>query len=203
MLDDLERRKLLDRTVIVITSDHGMEFDENGLGFTGHGTAYSELQLHTPLLLRWPGKSAGRVTRRTSHNDLAPTLLTGVFGCSNPPSDYASGHSLFSDAEWTWLIGASHLDFALIEPERVTIIRPNGYEVRDKDYRLGPHRAVRERASGFGGELGRGPCPYRDRSPRSRLLPRRREPGDVARVPSVLRAGRRGIWDIAPFHRDG
>jgi membrane-anchored protein YejM (alkaline phosphatase superfamily) len=136
VLDDLERRKLLDRTVVIITSDHGMEFDENGLGFTGHGTANSELQLHTPLLVRWPGRPAGRVTRRTSHNDLAPTLLTRVFGCSNPPSDYASGHSLFSESEWSWLIGASHLDFALIEPERVTIIRQNGYEIRDKDYRL-------------------------------------------------------------------
>ncbi len=136
VLDDLERRKLLDRTVVIVTSDHGMEFDENGLGFTGHGTAYSELQLHTPLLVRWPGRPAGRVTRRTSHNDVAPTLLAGVFGCTNPPSDYASGHSLFSDSEWSWLIGASHLDFALIEPERVTIIRPNGYEIRDRDYRL-------------------------------------------------------------------
>jgi uncharacterized protein len=136
VLDDLERRKLLDRTVVVITSDHGMEFGENGLGFMGHATAYSEPQLHTPLLVRWPGRPAGRVGRRTSHNDLAPTLLTGVFGCSNPPSDYASGHSLFSDAEWSWLIGVSHNDFALIEPQRVTIIRPNGYEIRDKDYRL-------------------------------------------------------------------
>jgi uncharacterized protein len=136
VLDDLERRKLLESTVVIVTSDHGMEFDENGLGFTGHGTAYSELQLHTPLLVRWPGRPAGRVTRRTSHNDMAPTLLTGVFGCTNPPSDYASGHSLFSDSQWSWLIGASHLDFALIEPERVTIIRPNGYEIRDRNYRL-------------------------------------------------------------------
>ena len=136
VLDDLERRKLLERTVIIVTSDHGMEFDENGLGFRGHGTAYSELQLHTPLLVRWPGRSAGRVTRRTSHNDVAPTLLTGVFGCTNPPSDYASGHSLFSDSQWSWLIGASHLDFALIEPEQVTIIRQNGYEIRDQGYRL-------------------------------------------------------------------
>jgi uncharacterized protein len=136
VLDDLERRKLSEQTVIIVTSDHGMEFDENGLGFTGHGTAYSELQLHTPLVVRWPGRPAGSVTRRTSHNDLAPTLLTGVFGCTNPPSDYASGHSLFSDSQWSWLIGASHLDFALIEPERVTIIRQNGYEIRDRGYHL-------------------------------------------------------------------
>jgi uncharacterized protein len=113
VLDDLERRKLLDRTVIVVTSDHGMEFDENGLGFAGHNTAYSELQLHTPLLVRWPGRSPGRVSRRTSHFDMAPTLLSGVFGCTNPPSDYASGQDLFDGRPWEWLIAASHRSFAL------------------------------------------------------------------------------------------
>jgi hypothetical protein len=122
--------------VVIVTSDHGMEFDENGQGFTGHGTAYSELQMHTPLAVRWPGRPPGRILRRTSHNDVAPTLLAGVFGCANPPSDYASGQSLFSDSQWEWLIAASHLDFALIEPDRVTIVRPNGYEIRDRGYRL-------------------------------------------------------------------
>jgi len=139
VLDDLARRNLAERTVVIVTSDHGMEFDENGQGFTGHGTAYSELQMHTPLVVRWPGRPPARVLRRTSHNDVAPTLLTGLFGCANPPSDYASGQSLFSDSQWEWLIGASHLDFALIEPERVTIVRPNGYEIRDRDYRLVQH----------------------------------------------------------------
>jgi membrane-anchored protein YejM (alkaline phosphatase superfamily) len=136
VLDDLERRKLLGTTVVIVTSDHGMEFDENGLGFTGHGTAYSELQMHAPLAVRWPGRLPGRVDRRTSHNDVAPTVLTGVFGCTNPPSDYASGQSLFSEHQWSWLIGASHHDFAVVEPDRVTIIRPNGYEIRDRGYRL-------------------------------------------------------------------
>ena len=136
VLADLARRKLDDRTVVIVTSDHGMEFDENGQGFKGHGTAYSELQLHTPLIIRWPGRPPGRVLRRTSHNDVAPTLLTGLFGCANPPSDYSSGQSLFSGGQWDWLIGASHHDFALIEPERVTIVRPNGYEIRDRNYRL-------------------------------------------------------------------
>jgi membrane-anchored protein YejM (alkaline phosphatase superfamily) len=67
---------------------------------------------------------------------VAPTLLAELFGCVNPSSDYASGRSLYSDSQWEWLIGASHLDFALIEPERVTIVRPNGYEIRDRNYRL-------------------------------------------------------------------
>jgi membrane-anchored protein YejM (alkaline phosphatase superfamily) len=136
VLDDLERRKLLERTVIIITSDHGVEFGEGGQGFTGHGTAFSGAQLHTPFVLRWPGRSPGRVVRRTSHNDVAPTLLGGLFGCANPPSDYASGHDLFSDAQWDWLIAANYSEFALIEPEQVTVVYSAGYEIRDQNYRL-------------------------------------------------------------------
>jgi membrane-anchored protein YejM (alkaline phosphatase superfamily) len=136
VLDDLRRRKLLESTVVIVTSDHGMEFDENGQGFTGHGTAFSEYQIHTPLVMRWPGRAPGRVGRRTSHNDVAPTLMAGLFGCTNPPADYASGQDLFGDGQWEWLIAASYADYALIEPERVTIVYPAGYEIRDRDYRL-------------------------------------------------------------------
>jgi len=142
MLDDLARRGLLDKTVIIVTSDHGIEFDETGLGFKGHGTAFTDYQLRTPLLLRWPGHRAMRVARRTSHNDLAPTLLTQLFGCTNPPSDYASGQSLFSDAEWQWLVTASRTDKALVEPGRVIIAYAAGFEVRDLQYHLIPASTV-------------------------------------------------------------
>jgi membrane-anchored protein YejM (alkaline phosphatase superfamily) len=81
-----------------------MEFNESGQGFTGHATAFSDYQVHTPFVLRWPGRAPGRVARRTSHNDLAPTLVGELFGCTNPPADYASGQSLFSGAQWDWLI---------------------------------------------------------------------------------------------------
>ena len=136
VLDDLERRKLLESTVVLVTSDHGMEFDESGEGFKGHGTAYSRYQMHTPMVVGWPGRPPGRVARRTSHNDVAPTLVAGLFGCANPSSDYASGRDLFSDGQWAWLIAASYSEFALIEPERVTIVFPASYEIRDRDYRL-------------------------------------------------------------------
>jgi membrane-anchored protein YejM (alkaline phosphatase superfamily) len=139
VLDDLERRKLLASTVVLVTSDHGMEFDENGQGFTGHGTSYSGYQMHTPLVLGWPGRPAGRVARRTSHNDVAPTLVIGLFGCANPAADYASGRDLFSEGQWDWLIAASYSEFALIESERVTIVYPASYEIRDRDYRLVAH----------------------------------------------------------------
>jgi len=147
VLADLEQRQLADRTVVVVTSDHGMEFDENHLGFTGHGTAFSTYQMHSPLVIRWPGRAPAHIDRRTSHNDVAPTLLSGVFGCMNPSSDYATGHDLFAAvAEWQWLVAAGYsIEFAVIEPDRVTIVWPFGYEVRDGDYRLIP-RATLPRA---------------------------------------------------------
>jgi uncharacterized protein len=56
VLDDLERRQLIERTLIVVTSDHGMEFGETGLGFDGHGSGFTRFQLQTPFLLHWPGR---------------------------------------------------------------------------------------------------------------------------------------------------
>lgn len=136
-LEDLDRRGMLDRTVVIVTSDHGMEFGENGQGFTGHGTSYSAYQMHVPLLVRWPGRPPARLTHRTAHHDVVPTLLAGVFGCTNPAADYSSGRDLFSGAGWPWLIAGSYSDFALIEPDRITIAYPSGYyEFRDRDYRL-------------------------------------------------------------------
>ena len=132
VLDDLQRRKLLDDLIVIITSDHGVEFDDNGLGFIGHGTSYSEYQMRTPLVLRWPGRSPGHVTRRTSHNDVAPTLLTDLFGCRNPPSDYSSGYGLFAGKQWDWLVAGSYSEFALLEPDQVTVVYPASYEIRDR-----------------------------------------------------------------------
>src|SRR5262249_7287518 len=87
--------------------------------------------------IRWPSRAPERIARRTSHNDLAPTLLAELFGCANPPSDFASGHDLFAGPEWSWLVASSYTgDFALIEPERVTIVSAAGYELRDSRYRL-------------------------------------------------------------------
>src|SRR5262249_24038876 len=51
VLDDLGRRQHLERTVVIITSDHGTEFDDTGQGFTGHGTSFSDYQLRTPFVL--------------------------------------------------------------------------------------------------------------------------------------------------------
>ena len=72
---------------------------------------------------------------------MAPTLLTRLFGCENPPSDYASGHDLFADRQWEWLIAADYTNYALVEPEQVTVVFARGYEIRDESYHLVRHPA--------------------------------------------------------------
>ena len=70
---------------------------------------------------------------------VAPTLLTGLFGCANPPTDYASGHGLFTDRQWDWLIATDYTDYAVVEPAQVTVVLAGGYEIRDENYRLVRH----------------------------------------------------------------
>ncbi|MDD5674717.1 MAG: DUF3413 domain-containing protein, partial [Chitinivibrionales bacterium] len=137
VIDDLERRKLLDKTIVLVTADHGEEFNENNLGFNGHGSAYSQFQLHVPLIALWPGHTGGVVAKRTSHNDIVATLMKEGLGCTNQTSDYCSGNDFFSDSQWNWLIVGSYYNYAVVEGQQVTVEYPGGYfEVRDRNYQL-------------------------------------------------------------------
>jgi len=138
VLQDLEDRGLTDNTVVVFSSDHGEEFDDSGAGLDGHGSGYTHFQLQTPMVVLWPGRTHGEVySHRTAHYDVAPTLMTDFFGCSNPPGDYSVGKNLFKAESWDWMIAGSYFNYAVIEPDQVTITFPNGgVEVRDWNYRL-------------------------------------------------------------------
>ena len=85
LVDGLRERGLLDRTVVLLTSDHGEELGEHGVvGWHSH-TLFDEL-LHVPLLVRLPnGRRGGeRVPEQVAGLDLAPTILAAV-GIEPPP----------------------------------------------------------------------------------------------------------------------
>lgn len=137
VLADLEQRQLLDQTVVLITADHGQEFKENGDGISGHGSGYSRYQLQVPMLLAWPGRAPQTFDHRTSHYDVAPTLLKNLLNCQNPPTDYASGRDLYDGKSWDWLIAGSYYNYAVVEPHQTTVTFPSGrYEVRGDHYQL-------------------------------------------------------------------
>ncbi len=96
MVGALRTTGALDQRWLVITGDHGEEFNDSGLGFWGHGSSFSRWQTGTPLVLKPPALAKGRVEPKPSfHQDIAPTLIRHGLGCRNPLDDFSNGHSLF------------------------------------------------------------------------------------------------------------
>lgn len=95
-----------DNTVVIITSDHGKEFNDSKQGYWGHNSNYSGYQTRVPLFIHWPGKPANIITYNTSHMSIVPTLMSDALGVTNEPSDYSSGTSLFDQTSalpWLFL----------------------------------------------------------------------------------------------------
>ena len=84
VLDALEAGGLAERTILVVTSDHGEGFAEHF--WNGHGFDLHDEALLVPLLVRAPGLvPAGRVVEeQIGLVDLTPTLLELV-GVPTPP----------------------------------------------------------------------------------------------------------------------
>jgi hypothetical protein len=95
IIDTLKALGALEKTVVVVTTDHGESFNENGANFWGHGSSFTQAQIRVPLILHAPGRPPQRIERRTSHIDLAPTLLQDYFGCTSDIGEYANGRNLF------------------------------------------------------------------------------------------------------------
>jgi arylsulfatase A-like enzyme len=91
LLDALAAQGLGHRTLVVVTSDHGEEFDDHG-SMEGHQwTLYDEV-LHVPLIVRAPGIAGGRVVDDLVETlDIAPTILD-LLGM--PPAPEFQGRSL-------------------------------------------------------------------------------------------------------------
>jgi arylsulfatase A-like enzyme len=53
LLEALERRGILEETLVIVTADHGENFGEHG--YFGHGFAVNEALIHVPLVIAGPG----------------------------------------------------------------------------------------------------------------------------------------------------
>lgn len=75
LLEELDRRGLRENTLVIITSDHGEEFDEHGM--VGHGYSLYLPVLHVPLLVAFPGRvpEGIGITQPVSLRDIPATAL--------------------------------------------------------------------------------------------------------------------------------
>ena len=100
-LDGLRELGQLEKTTVVVLSDHGEEFMEHG--FVDHAWNLYEETLRIPLIIYAPGiLSAQRVEERVSIYDIMPTLLRLSHLPHEPFTDRVSGQYLVTDRGEQW-----------------------------------------------------------------------------------------------------
>lgn len=126
VLAALKKQGLLDHTLVVITADHGEEFDDEHLDYWSHASAYTPYQLHVPLVIAWPHRGSYVYHFFTTHHDIVPTLMKHILGCHAPVAQYSVGRSLFLQGHRPYLISGSYTDYAVVEQHKITRIYPGG-----------------------------------------------------------------------------
>ena len=75
LMAELRQRRLLDRTLVIIASDHGENIGEHGL--MSHAYSLHDTLIRVPLIMRYPAcfPAGQRVTQQVQLTDLFPTIL--------------------------------------------------------------------------------------------------------------------------------
>ncbi len=135
LFEEIQTLQLQDNTMVVITSNHGIEFNETKTNSWGANSNYSQYQLQVPMVIYWPGKVPGVYSHRTSHLDFSVTLMQDLLGVSSKPSDFSSGRNMFDESKRRWIIAGDSRELALITDSSTTVIDKFGnFKLYDQDY---------------------------------------------------------------------
>jgi len=127
ILDHVKQQGLLDNTIVLITGDHGEEFNETGQNYWGHNSNFTRYQSQTPLLVSWPGQVPENWSHLTSHLDVAPTLLKNALGCTAPLDSYSNGLELTNTQQRDFLLLSGWDRFGILTPGRIDLVYNIGH----------------------------------------------------------------------------
>jgi hypothetical protein len=146
VVEDLERRGLLESTIVMISGDHGEEFGETGL--FGHNGSFNDHQVRTPFIFHHPGVRPGRIAELTSHADWAPTVLS-LLGVTAPPGNYSQGRDLLGGAPpREYVVAGSFSSVAAIADDGWRMAFPfDGYRMSTLDIYDGEGRPPADRSA--------------------------------------------------------
>ncbi|MBM3295817.1 MAG: hypothetical protein FJY82_15060 [Candidatus Aminicenantes bacterium] len=126
----LERLGLLEETSVILTSDHGDEFNEHG-GLSHDDKLYAEL-IDIPLLIYEPKRRAGGIgPHLVSGLDIAPTILH-LFGL--PPDKNFAGRSLLPAEAYS--PSGCFMEALYHEPGRGEDVEKDVYGYREGDLKV-------------------------------------------------------------------
>lgn len=137
ILNQLKASQSLDNTIIVISSDHGENFNDQKLNYWGHGGNFTDSENKVPLVIHWPGKKPQKIGYITSSLDMISTILKDALKCTNPSSDYSVGTSLWETKnrrDWVFTHGYTNVGF--IEKDRLVVVNKlGGLSYYDKQFK--------------------------------------------------------------------
>lgn len=132
VLKQLEAKNLLKNTIVIITSDHGQEFNDNKKGFWQHGGNFSPYQINVPMMIFDSEKAPKQFNHLTLHYDIIPTLMNSILGVKNAVSDYSVGQDLFNVRNRDWFVCGYNQKYSVVEKNKITNIYESGlYDVVD------------------------------------------------------------------------
>jgi membrane-anchored protein YejM (alkaline phosphatase superfamily) len=133
---DFYKNHLLDNTLIIVTGDHGQEINDTRNNFWGHNSSFTKYQTEVPLMIYDKNRKGTVIEYTTNHYDVAPTILTHEYGCTNLPQDYSIGMDLFDNTPRPFSLISSYTKKAVRTGNKITVIDAYGnLEYYDNEFK--------------------------------------------------------------------
>lgn len=137
IIELLKANDAFHNTIIIISADHGEEFNEDRDNFWGHNNNFKDYQIKIPLVIKWAQQVVGeQITQKTGAYDISTTLMQEVLGVTNDTRTYSIGQNLFHLIPREYVLAGSYTENAIIEDERIIVIDALGMlHFKDKQYK--------------------------------------------------------------------
>lgn len=133
VISHLKENNKLQNTIIVITGDHGQEFNDNKKGYWQHGGNFSKFQIQVPMLIYDASKSPKQYDYLTLHYDIVPTLMNHYLGTTNKAAEYSAGRDIYENKKRDWFVCGYNQKYSVIEQNQITNIYASGlFEITDQ-----------------------------------------------------------------------
>jgi len=137
VLKQLEDKHLLESTTIVITSDHGQEFNDTKKGYWQHGGNFTDYQIHVPMMIFDASRKPKTYNHQTLHYDISATVLAENLKVKNSFADYSFGRNIYTTPKRDYFICGYNQKFAIIEDTKITTVQPGGvFDVTDRNLKV-------------------------------------------------------------------